>query len=160
MHPNAQPPTEYFIKWYSPLICSESCMSFGMIVTLPAWIADKFSSSNSPMLKASTESCIANNDVACKWSTLFLTPLIGFCKSRNTSLARHWNGILWIRRSVLFWPQQILRSATVPGQYRWGFLIPPVLGAIFELPWCKAVFGELFHQSICKQCASFEPFIS
>ena len=64
MHPHAQHPSEYFIKPYSPLIRSESCMSFGMIITLLAWIAHKFASSKSPTLKASTDSCIANNDVA------------------------------------------------------------------------------------------------
>ena len=40
-HPNTQSPTQYFMKRDSPLICSESCMSFGMIVTPMAWIAHK-----------------------------------------------------------------------------------------------------------------------
>jgi hypothetical protein len=44
-------------------------MSFGMIVTLLAWIAHKFASSKNPMLKASTASCIANNNVDVKHST-------------------------------------------------------------------------------------------
>lgn len=58
------------IKWDSPLIRSASCMSFGMLVTLLAWIAHKFTSSNSRTLNASTDSWIANKEVAWKRSAL------------------------------------------------------------------------------------------
>jgi hypothetical protein len=56
------------MKRDSPLICHESCISFGMIVTLLVWMAHKFSSSKSQTLKASTDSCIANYEVDLKRS--------------------------------------------------------------------------------------------
>jgi hypothetical protein len=44
----------------SPLILRASCISLGMIVTLLAWIAHKFVSSNKPIMYASAASCRAN----------------------------------------------------------------------------------------------------
>ena len=38
---------------------------------------------------------------------------------------------LRIRSSVDFWYLRISRRATVPGRYLWGFLTPPVAGALF-----------------------------
>ncbi len=96
-------PAQLFIKWDSPLIRSESCMSFAMIVTLLAWIAHKFASSKSPTLKASTDFCIADNDVDWKWFASWCGNETSLYKSCRTSLARHWNGILQIRSSELFW---------------------------------------------------------
>ncbi len=94
-----------FIKWDSPLICSKSCLSFVMIVTLLAWIAHMLASSKSPMLKASTDSCIANNDVDWKqfasWCgnepilfnpAVLLLQDVGMASCRKDSLCSFGNG--------------------------------------------------------------------
>ena len=52
-------------------------------------------------------------------------------KSWATSLTNLWNGNLRNSRSVVFWYLLISLRATVPGLNRWGFLTPPVAGALF-----------------------------
>jgi hypothetical protein len=39
---------------------------------------------------------------------------------------------LRMRSSVVFWKRRISRSATVPGRKRWGFLTPPMAGALLR----------------------------
>lgn len=132
-----------------------SWISLGMIVTLLAWIAQRFVSSNKPTRYASAASWSA--------STAWLWNLKSVLKSWAISRTNRWNGSLRIRSSVLFWyflisllqtqidldfvhqirlelqkpyrrgkiGVRVYRRATVPGRYRWGFFTPPVVGADF-----------------------------
>ncbi|BBN03625.1 hypothetical protein MPTK1_2g24960 [Marchantia polymorpha subsp. ruderalis] len=86
-----------------------SWMSFGTMVTRFAWIAHRLVSSN-------TKSALL-------WNRKSLL------KSCAISLTSLWKGSFRINNSVDFWYFLISRSATVPGQYRWGFFTPPVAGA-------------------------------
>jgi hypothetical protein len=52
-------------------------------------------------------------------------------KSWAISRTSRWNGNLRINKSADFWYLLISLRATVPGRYRWGFLTPPVAGAVF-----------------------------
>ncbi|PKI77409.1 hypothetical protein CRG98_002182 [Punica granatum] len=98
-------------------------MSFGMMVTLLAWIAHRLVSSNSPTRYASAASWSAST--AWLWN---LRSVLKSCAISRTSL---WNGSFLMSSSVLFWYFLISRSATVPGLYLWGFFTPPVVGADF-----------------------------
>lgn len=52
-------------------------------------------------------------------------------KSWAISRTSRWKGNFLINSSVDFWYRLISLRATVPGRYRWGFLTPPVEGALF-----------------------------
>jgi len=107
----------------SPRIRRASWISFGMIVTLLAWMAHKFVSSNKPTKYASLASWRARTAVDWKRRSVL--------KSCAISRTRRWNGAFLINRSVLFWYFRISRRATVPGRYLWGFFTPPAVGADF-----------------------------
>ena len=79
----------------SPRIRLASWMSFGMMVTLFAWIAHKFVSSNNLMRYASTASCKA--PMAECWNR---RSCLKSCAISLTSLA---NGAFLMSRLVLFW---------------------------------------------------------
>ena len=92
-------------------------MSFCIIVTLFACIAQIFVSSNNPIRKASAAVCKAN--IACTWN------LKSFLKSCAISLTNRWKGNFLINKLVDFWKRRISRIATVPGFHLCGgFLIP------------------------------------
>ena len=87
-----------------------SCISFGIIVTLFAWIAHKLQSSNKCTKKSSEDSCNANNASAVHrigWS-------VNSLQISLTSLAK---GSFRINKSVDFWYFLISRMARVPGLY-------------------------------------------
>ncbi|KAL7083543.1 hypothetical protein ACP275_14G170500 [Erythranthe tilingii] len=98
-------------------------MSFGIMVTLLAWMAQRLVSSKSPTRYASAASCSAATAELWKRRSVLKS-----CAISRTSL---WNGSLRIRSSVDFWYLRISRRATVPGRKRWGFFTPPVAGADF-----------------------------
>ena len=87
-----------------------------MIVTLFAWIAQRFVSSKRPTRYASDASWRAA--IADDWKRR--SPL----KPEAISLTSLWNGSFLMRRSVLFWYFLISRSATVPGRKRCCFFAP------------------------------------
>ena len=109
-------------------------MSLGMMVTLFAWMAHRLVSSKTSTRYASDASCSAKT--ALPWN---LKPLLMFWAISRTSL---WNGSFLIRRSVDFWYLRISLSATVPGRYRWGLLIPPCCGAAFLAAFFANAFLE------------------
>ena len=90
----------------SPLILHASCMSFGMIVTHFAWIAQMFTCSRSPTKNASPASCKASTAELCSFN-----PSLHFCTISLTSL---WKGTLLIRRSAPFWYFWISFRACIP----------------------------------------------
>ena len=81
-------------------------MSFGMIVTCFAWIAQMFACSRSPNKNASPASCKASTAELCSFN-----PSLHFC---TISLASLWKGTLLIRRSVPFWYFWISFRACIP----------------------------------------------
>ncbi|CAG9321321.1 unnamed protein product [Blepharisma stoltei] len=89
-----------------------------MIVTLLAWIAQRFESSYKPTKNASAASWRAK--------TAELWNLKSLLYSWASSLTSLWNGSFLIRSSVLFWYFRISLNATVPGLNRWGFLTPAI----------------------------------
>ena len=96
--------------YIGPLILLASCISFGIIVTLFAWIAHKLQSSNKCTKKSSEDSCNANNASAVHrigWS-------VNSLQISRTSLAK---GSFRINKSVDFWYFLISRIAKVPGLY-------------------------------------------
>ncbi len=105
----------------SPLILLANWTSFGMMVTLLAWIAHKLVSSNKPTKYASDASCKAKT--AEDWNRKSVL------KSWAISLTNLWNGNFLMSNSVDFWYLRISLNATVPGRYLCGFLTPPVAGA-------------------------------
>ena len=107
----------------SPLILLASCISFGIIVTLFAWIAHRFVSSKRPIKYASEASWSAIT--ADDWN------LRSFLYSEAISLTTLWNGNFLMSKSVLFWYFLISLRATVPGLYLWAFFTPPAAGAVF-----------------------------
>ena len=111
-----------------------NCMSLGMMVTLLAWMAHRLVSSKTSMRYASEASWSAKT--ALPWN---LKSLLMFWAISRTSL---WNGSFLIRRSVDFWYLRISLSATVPGRYRWGLLIPPCCGAAFLAAFFANAFLE------------------
>src|SRR5438105_274911 len=98
-------------------------MSFGMIVTLLAWMAQRLVSSKRPTKYDSDASWRART--ADDWN------LRSFLNSEAISLTSLWNGSFLIRSSVLFWNLLISLRATVPGLNLWGFLTPPDGDAVF-----------------------------
>ena len=90
----------------SPRMRRASCMSFGMMVTRFACIAQRFVSSKSPTRYASLASCRA--------ITAELWKRRSVLKSCAISRTRRWNGSFLISSSVDFWYLLISRSATVP----------------------------------------------
>ena len=78
-------------------------MSFGMIVTYFAWIAQMFTCSRSPTKNAS---CKASTAELCSFN-----PSLCFCTISLTSL---WKGTLLIRRSASFWYFWISFRAYIP----------------------------------------------
>jgi hypothetical protein len=55
-------------------------------------------------------------------------------------LGDRWKGILRRSSSVVFWYLLISLRATVPGLYLWGFLTPPVAGALFLAAFVASCF--------------------
>jgi len=106
--------------------------SFGMIVTLLAWIAHKLVSSNKPTKYASDASC--NAKTAEDWN------LKSVLKSCAISLTKRWNGNFLMSNSVDFWYFRISLNATVPGRYLCGFLTPPVAGADLRAAFVASCF--------------------
>ncbi len=92
----------------SPWMHCASRMSFGMIVTRFAWIAQSLLSSKRPTRYASKASWRARRAMLCIRISDF--------KSVAISLTRCWKGAFLIKRSVFFWYLWILRVATVPGR--------------------------------------------
>ena len=92
-------------------------MSFGWIVTRPAWIAQTFTSSN----------IVTRNDSEASWRARMAV----LWKRREgsmfwaTSLTKRWKGSFLINRSVDFWYFRISRRATVPGRNRRGLRTRP-----------------------------------
>ena len=106
--------------------------SFGMIVTLLAWIAHKLVSSNKPTKYASDASC--NAKTAEDWNRKSVL------KSCAISLTKRWNGNFRMSNSVDFWYFRISLNATVPGRYLCGFLTPPVAGADLRAAFVASCF--------------------
>ena len=109
-------------------------MSFGMIVTLFAWMAHRLESSRRPTRYASEAS----------WSAI-MAPLWKrtsfFPRSWAISLTNRWNGSFLMSNSVDFWYLLISCKATVPGQYLWGFFVPFwEAGNVFPLPFALPFF--------------------
>ena len=107
----------------SPLILLDSWRSLDMIVTLLAWIATRFVSSNKETMYASAASWRAR--IAWLWKR------ISFLKWVAISFTKRWNGNFLMSSSVVFWYFLIYLRATVPGLNRWGFLTPKGMGAVF-----------------------------
>ena len=81
-------------------------MSYGIIVTLFAWIAHKLACSISPTRKASLASCNAKTAELCSFR-----PSLHFCM---TSLTNLWKGTLLMRRLAPFWYFWISFRACIP----------------------------------------------
>ena len=107
----------------SPLILLANCTSFGIIVTLFAWIAAKLVSSNRPTKYDSEASCKART--ADDWN--LRSPL----NSEAISLTSLWKGSFLMRSSVDFQNFLISLRATVPGLNLWTFLTPPACTVVF-----------------------------
>ena len=116
----------------SPLILLANWTSFGMMVTLLAWIAHKLVSSNKPTKYASDASC--NAKTAEDWNRKSVL------KSWAISLTKRWNGNFRMSNSVDFWYLRISLNATVPGRYLCGFLTPPVAGADLRAAFVASCF--------------------
>ena len=97
--------------------------SLGFIVTRFACIAHRFISSIRRTSQASMASWMANKAEA--WNR---RPILKSCVISLTNLATH---NFRQSSSMLFWNFLICQSATVPGQYLWGFLIAPVEVLLF-----------------------------
>ena len=91
----------------SPRIRLARCKSFGCIVTLLAWMAQRFISSKSWTTYDSVDSCKAAR--ALLW--MRKSPR----KPCKISFTRRWNGNRRIRKSVVFWYFLISLRAFVPG---------------------------------------------
>ena len=72
-------------------------------------------------------------------------------KSWAISRTSRWKGSFRIKSSVDFWYRRISRRATVPGLYLWGFLTPPVLGALFRAAFCVVVSTLLSLRGVLSQ---------
>ena len=83
-------------------------MSFGIIVTLLAWVAQRLLSLNMCTKYASVASCSAITALAC-----ILNHDLSFC---SISFTAQKNGLFRINSSVDFWNLLISWSAFVPGQ--------------------------------------------
>ena len=81
-------------------------MSFGMIVTHFAWIAQMFTCFRSPIKNASAASCKASTAELCSFN-----PSLHFFTISLTSL---WKGTFLIRRSTPFWYFWISFRACIP----------------------------------------------
>ena len=81
-------------------------MSFGMIVTHFAWMAQMFAYSRSPTKNASPASCKASTAELCNFN-----PSLHFCMISLTSL---WKVTLLMRRSAPFWYFWISIRACMP----------------------------------------------
>ena len=79
-----------------------------------AWMVHRWASSRSPTKYTSAASCRVK--MACTWKHMSVCPT-----SRAISWTKYKKGSLQIRRSILFWNQQISQTATVPGWYLQGF---------------------------------------
>ena len=90
----------------SPQIHLANCMSFGITVTLLAWITHKLACSSSPMRNASPASCKAFTAIPWNLKSALLSCMI--------SLTNLWNGNLLISSSVLFWHCWISFNALIP----------------------------------------------
>ena len=90
-----------------PQILWTSCISWGRIVTLFMWMAQRLVSSNKPMRCASVASCRA--PIMIPWN--HMSDHNPWAISQ-TSL---WKGSLWLRSLVILWYLWISLSATVPG---------------------------------------------
>jgi len=97
-------------------------MSFGIMVTLLAWMAQRLVSSKSPTRYDSDAPCEART--ADDWN------LRSFLNSERFS-RQSLEGSFLMRSSVLFWNLLISLRATVPGRNLWGFLTPPVEAETF-----------------------------
>lgn len=95
------------------------------MVTLLAWMAQRFVSSNRP----------TKYDSAASWSAAMAEAwnLRSVLKSCAISRTKRWNGSFLISSSVLFWYLLISLKATVPGRKRCGFLMPPAAAGAFFL---------------------------
>ena len=91
----------------SPRIRLASWMSFGMMVTRLAWMAQRLESSKSPTRYASADSCRAL--IAACWNRRSVL------KSCAISLTSLWKGNLLMSSAVRFWKWRISFSAAVPG---------------------------------------------
>ena len=111
-------------------------MSFGIIVTLFAWMAHKLESSRRPTKYASEVSCRAI--MAPLWKHMFILP-----KSWAISLTSRWNGSFLMSSSVDFWYLWISHRATVPGRYLCGFGCPFCEVGCFFTPPCTFLFAFL-----------------
>lgn len=107
------------------------------MVTLLAWMAQRFVSSKSPTMYASAASWRART--ADDWN------LRSFLNSEAISLTSLWNGSFLMRSSVLFWNLLISLRATVPGRNLCGFLTPPDWAACVFLAclWAMCFLGAL-----------------
>ena len=94
-------------------MCQARWISLGIIVTLFACMAQRLVSSGRPTNYASAASC--RHKMACSWKHRSYLPT-----SRAILWTSHEKGLLQMRSSKLFWNQQILQRATIPGQYLWG----------------------------------------
>ena len=123
-----------------------NCMSLGMIVTLLAWIAHRFVSSNKPTMYDSAASYRAST--AWDWN------LRSALTSCAISLTRRWNGSLRIKSSVDFWNFRISRRATVPGRNLCGFFRPPawLTAAVFRAAlfasYLRGAFAPVFLRAV------------
>ena len=122
-----------------------SCMSFGIMVTRLAWMAQRLVSSKRPTMQ----------DSAASWSarTAELWKRRSFLNSEAISRTSLQKGSLRMRSSVDFWKRLISRRATVPGRKRWGFLTPPAATTFFEAClWAMCFLGALppvFLRAVC-----------
>ena len=123
----------------SPWMQWANWTSLGIIVTLFAWMAHRLASSKRDTKNASAASC--RHMMVLPWKHRSLLPT-----AWAISQTSHEKGSFWIKSSVLFWHCQILRRATVPGQYFLGFFTCPAFRNSFHgaLP---LTVGWSFHQA-------------
>ena len=120
-------------------------MSASCRVTRPACTHARSESSNIFTRYASDASCNARSAVLCmRRSSCGLI----CCTTSRTSL---WKGIFGISSSVVFWYFRIWRSATVPGRYREGFLMPPhlYLYACLVASFLRGHLPPLLFRAVC-----------
>ena len=105
-----QSPFDFSVQ-KSPLILHANCMSFGIMVTHFAWIANIFACLRSPAKNASPASCSGKTAELCNHN-----PSLLLCTISLTSL---WKGTLQINKSAPFWYFWISFRACIP---LWIFL--------------------------------------
>merc|ERR1712098_72514 len=106
------------------MIFMANCTSLACKVTLLAWMQWHWASSNTVLTHISI--------ACCRHNIAALSNLSSALNPWGHSLTSLWKGRRRVKHSVLFWYLLTSLRATVPGLKRWGFLSPPVAGAVLR----------------------------